>query len=410
MATRRYTRLYLLVFFSSLLAVAGFNGFMDPQGIFRLMAIEGINKEKPLLEKEGVRKTKSLDLEQGDFTTLLLGTSRTFGGLNPEHKVFPAGRTYNAALPRTNLYETQKVFDFALQHLPLKQVVMELDFTTFSDAQTVDADFKDSRFAGKNVKLSSLDSLLSAYQIQDSFTTLQFNLQGKQARYTAQGFRRKRLYGEVRDRASVGSDIVDHHKLFTWTNQQYLKTHSNLDFDSRDRIERLQQMLRAAREQNIEMHLFIPPLHVHLVESLKLTNLLPDYYQWKRDLVAAVDAHNQTYSTKPPIKLWDFSSVSSVTTERVPPENSEVQMKWYVESSHFRPVLGDVMLSLMLDSSASVADAPEDFGHVLTTQNVEAQVAQMNSDLLSYERLYPQDIIALKALQKELVAQKTAQR
>lgn len=412
MTARRYTRLYLSGFVSCLLLAAAFNSVIDPQGIFRLVTLERFNKEKPLIEKEGVRKTKSIDIERGEFTTLLLGTSRTFGGLNPEHPEFAAGAAYNAGLPETNLYEIQKVFDFSLQHLPLQQIILEVDFTTFSDERTVDADFNDSRFANKVIWLSSLDSLLALYQLKDAWTTLQFNRAGKQARYTSQGFRRKRIYGAAdgkgNERGSVVNDTIDHHHLFAWADQQYLRVHAGLDYDSTERMQRLRAMLEQSHTQGVALHLFIPPLHVHLLESLSIAGLMPEFEQWKRDLVKTVDAHNRAYPTQPPLRLWDFSGVSPVTTEPVPPENSDTQMRWYVESSHFRPDLGDRMLSLMLQAPQRPVDALADFGVVLTAENIDEQLAQLRSDLAQYRKTHPEDIRDLQAFYEEVTALSTS--
>lgn len=435
MNSRRYTQFCLSTFVGSLLVIAGFNGLVDAQGVFRFINREGFNREKPLLEKEGVRKIKSIDIAQGEFTTLLLGTSRTFGGLNPEHSAFTPKAAYNAALPGTNFYETHKVFDYAVQHLPLQRVILELDFTAFSDEQTVQADFKDSRFAGENVFLSSLDSLLSLYQLRDSWETLQFNRAGRQARYTAQGFRRHRIYDESTDPESndgplmidlaspdltPADSVVNHHELFVWANKQYMTVHAGLAYDSRDRRQRLQDTLEKSAEYDLELHLFIPPLHAHLLESLAIAGLMPKFEQWKRDLVQIVDAHNRAHPDQPPLKLWDFSTLNSVTTEPVPADGSTEQMQWYVESSHFRPELGDYMLDLMLGSSPSSEqrlsgadvskndissgshDSQTDFGVVLTPENIEEQLLRLRTDLVQYRKNNPEDIRMLNALYKEV--------
>lgn len=397
MTARYYTQFYLSGLVSCLALIAGFNWLIDPQGVFRILTLPGINQEKPLLEKEGVRKTKSIDLERGAFKAVVLGTSRSFGGLDPEHPKFAAGTAYNAALPGTNFYETHKVFEFASQHLSLQQVVLELDFTTFSDKRTVDADFEDSRFAGKTIWVSSLGSLVSLYHLQDAWTTLQFNRQGQAARYTTQGFRRDRTYGEG------SSDRHDHHRLFAWADQQYLSIHTGLDYDSRDRTQRLQAIVEQSQANDIELYLFIPPLHAHLIESLALTGLMPEFEQWKRDLVQLVADHNQAYPNRPPLRLWDFSGISSVTTEPVPPEGSDEKMQWYIESSHFTPELGDIMLDMMLSYPDRPAAAPDDFGIVLTPQNLETQLAQMRSGLRDYEQNHADDIRDLKALHNAIL-------
>ena len=77
-------------------------------------------------------------------------------------------------------------------------------------------------------------------------------------------------------------------------------------------------------------------------------------------------------SGESPYPLWDFSGYNSLTTEDVPPDgDSETQMKWYWESSHYKKELGDLVLDRIFDYHHPERIVPDDFGVLLTPKNIK---------------------------------------
>ena len=130
----RFLKIFSVVVLSQLTVVFTINLLVDPYKIYRIINIEYFNREKPLIEKQGMRKVKSLDIEQGNYEILLLGTSRVQNGLNPRAQVFGSKKTYNAGLPSAGIYELHKIIDFARtrKNSCLKTVILGLDFFSFN--------------------------------------------------------------------------------------------------------------------------------------------------------------------------------------------------------------------------------------------------------------------------------------
>ncbi|NEP89480.1 MAG: hypothetical protein F6K18_23075 [Okeania sp. SIO2C2] len=129
-----FLKIFGVVVISQLTVVFTINLLVDPDKIYRIINIEYFNQEKSLIEKQGMRKVKSLDIEQGNYEILLLGTSRVQNGLNPRSQVFGSKKTYNAGLPLAGIYELHQIIDFARtrKNSSLKTVILGLDFFSFN--------------------------------------------------------------------------------------------------------------------------------------------------------------------------------------------------------------------------------------------------------------------------------------
>ncbi|GGA51108.1 hypothetical protein [Okeania sp. KiyG1] len=130
-AYSRFLKIFGVVVLSQLTVVFTINLLVDPYKIYRIINIEYFNQEKPLIEKQGMRKVKSIDIEQGNYEILLLGTSRVQNGLNPRSQVFGSKKAYNAGLPSAGIYELHQIIDFARtrKNSRLKTVILGLDFS-----------------------------------------------------------------------------------------------------------------------------------------------------------------------------------------------------------------------------------------------------------------------------------------
>jgi len=101
--------------------------------------------------------------------------------------------------------------------------------------------------------------------------------------------------------------------------------------------------------------------------------------------------------------LWDFSGYNSLTTEDVPPDgDSETQMKWYWESSHYKKELGDLVLDRIFDYHHSRRIVPDDFGILLTSENITAHLCRIRDKQREYHKLHPGDVAEIEELAKNL--------
>jgi hypothetical protein len=73
------------------------------------------------------------------------------------------------------------------------------------------------------------------------------------------------------------------------------------------------------------------------------------FFRFKKELAAVTD-------------YYDFSGLNSITTDNY----------YYYETSHFRPLVGDMMLNIMI--GAPDVEHPADFGFLVTPRNVDDHI------------------------------------
>ncbi|NEN96582.1 MAG: hypothetical protein F6K50_13885, partial [Moorea sp. SIO3I7] len=126
----------------------------------------------------------------------------------------------------------------------------------------------------------------------------------------------------------------------------------------------LQDIVDTCKEKGIELKVFISPSHATQWESLRVTRLWPVFEEWKRRLVEITP-------------VWDFSGYNSITTEAISEE-----MKNYWDSSHYREEVGDLILNRLFSYQAHTV--PEDFGVLITPDNVESHLGKVRNERESW--------------------------
>ncbi|MBP0000510.1 MAG: hypothetical protein J7641_16170 [Cyanobacteria bacterium SID2] len=384
--SQAYVRKYLTFAATGFLGLACFNFIVDPQHLFRAVKIDQFNREKYQVSEPVLRTVKSLDLEQGNYDTLILGTSRTHNGIDPSHPVFDGSSAYNAALEGSHIFEIRDVLRFAIEHQSLTTVVLGLDMGSFSVGWTHGEDFSKSRFSDRNVYLTYLDRLISRQTTIDSLKTIAKNVLD----YEQDIIKTDRGFKQRKPRS------IDARQLFRKELNYSLADISEIDSSkpafSKETLNALRDIIIACRENDIELHLFISPVHARQLEKMQSLGLFADFEQWKREVVAIVDEDRSAHPEKNIISVLDFSGYNSFTTEAVPPENSSEQMRWYLEASHYKKDLGDIVLDVVLNDTARSKEIPEDFGIAIDRDNIETHLAQIRSDRERYRQNYPDEV------------------
>ena len=129
---------------------------------------------------------------------------------------------------------------------------------------------------------------------------------------------------------------------------------------SQSRLANFQAIIDKYKQHNIEVKVFISPTHATQYEAIHVAGLWPIFEQWKREVTNIVP-------------VWDFYGYNSVTTESI-----DDRMNNYINNSHYSPVVGELILnSLLLYQNEKV---PNDFGVLLTQENIELHLAKICAD------------------------------
>lgn len=368
---KNYIKTQIFLLFFGIFSVCGINFLVDPHAIFNILSVEGFNLDKPFAREGGQRRAKSVELLMDDYDTLILGNSRA-GLFNPEHEVFDEAKTYNLSLPGSNIYEINKAFEYAVNHLDIDTVYLSLNFDMFYGNRKVHADYGVSRFKNSNnvsFVLSNLPSLFSLYALNHSLDTLLYNFKGESTEFPSNGFRRRTLPAGY-----------EQYKVFK---EKFESALSGSQFKNYEpaRLNQLQQLIEYCKHHDIQLHLFIAPVHAQHLEVLSVMGKYSSREDWIRDLVRLTDSYDVT--------LWNFSGYNYITTERVPGPGEKGRMRWYLESSHFNENAANLILDTLSQNIRSSEPTDFDFGRVLTLANVDEHLSLMNERRAEYQLRIP---------------------
>lgn len=345
---------FLKIFFATmglgLMAVAALDWAVDPYASFRWTDIKGFNDQKKL-KRGGGRVNKSVILDRFAFDTVFLGTSAAETGLDPNSPVLAGARAFNAGLPFASMAQIHGAAVYVAQHQKPRRVIIGLDFVVFSDRWGALADYADSAFAGQSLLPIYAQRLLSGQAAADSLAVVAASVRGKRSPFGKHG-------GYDPAAAKLPDDV---RKQFTASLDSYLAPHAYGGYHyAPGHVEMLRDAVTRLRANGTQVLLFVTPVHALHMDMLETAGLLPQYDAWKRHMVTLVAELNQEPGT--PVRLWDFSGTSSVTTEPVP-EQPGARMRFYWDALHYSAATGDLILCRMLGCAAPL---PRDFGVELT--------------------------------------------
>jgi hypothetical protein len=316
-----------------------------------------------------------------------LGTSRVDHGIDIAHPGFSRDvqAAYNLGLDGAHIDELLAYLEHAESARPLHRAVVGLDLGSFGKFRRQEA-FDPGLLATPESghALQRWTALLTTYfsgeplidsinKLRQQSATPMYDLRtGRRTdrifveRITAcGGIRQAFLAREASDiQGAVGSKAGNEYSPA-----------SSADFQAS--LNSFRKLVRFARDKRIDLYLFISPTHARSMEELRLLGRWGTFEEWKRSLVAILAEENARSPSLPPTPLWDFSGYNSVTTEPVPTADSGVmQMRGYWELSHYRKQIGDMVLDRIFDHSKPPHPIPEDFGRLLTPENIDRQLRE----------------------------------
>ena|GEM_PF-1541922 len=382
---RRYLAWYLSTLLIACALVAGFNAIIDPQARFLLVDKPGFNQVKTTLETNN-RKGKTTALRQCSYDTIVLGTSRAEMAIALDSPPLNDGRSYNAALKAASMYEIRRLAEYAMLHQDLEVVLLSLDFVAFNTQSIFFDDFSDSPLAETVSLPSVVRYLISLQTLRESLATLKSNVRGNALICVDAGVHKRKL---KRKAARTAFDTI----LRRYSTGQYNRYVSG-DLHLQHLAALLQKLIAA----DVRVYAFISPAHVTHLELLAEMGLINEYEDWKRSLVQIFAEANQDLPEQRRAILWDFSGYSEITTEKVPAPDDQEFMRWYSDSSHANPNVGQIMINGIFGRRADDVATAAPFGVRLTADNIETVIEQTRLDSARYRRDNPDEIARMQEM------------
>ena len=339
-----FYNLYLsIVILLPVLSVGFVNWLIDPQDVFNTPNYLGINNVKPTKDRND-RLFKAIDITRIKPKTIIVGSSRTKQGINPEHPIFDSSSgVYNLAINGPNFYEVRRYVEHAIYNQPdLKKIVLGIDFFMFNANLDNQPTFNESRLEQSHLTLDDgIKALFSLDSLSNSKDTIAASKEAES---------KNDLYGEngfMPNRNRAKSENI---WRFNQSIKLYFQLHSDYKFSEKYWSD-FAKIVTLCQQNNIELTVFISPAHATQWKSIELTNRWEIFENWKRKLVKLTPA-------------WDFSGYNSITTESI-----SNNMNNYVDNSHYTPEIGNLIINRIFNYQLS--KVPQDFGVLLTEDNVE---------------------------------------
>lgn len=385
------------------LGIGTFNAMVDPFGLFGTGPVAGFNQLKPVLGSHA-RMAKAFSIRLVQPHGIILGSSRAEVGLDPEHPGWNEQSlpVYNLALSSARIDEVRDYLLHAQAHGPLREVVLSLDFFMFNANWRNEADFDTGRLSSPEHFLFDtgwlqdlIKALFSLDGLKASIDTIKAQNKPETTSSYANGARDTR-------RKWTAIQFMGGHRQVFLSNTRYELTHADGwplfsiydNTDSGSPLDTVNEISKFCQQYNINLRVFISPVHVLKQEVIWQLGLGPEYKRWKRDLVDVLSSSGTG--------LWDFSSYNSITMEPFPPlGDDKTQMKYFWEGSHYRKNVGDLILDRLFSSQKPVEITPDGFGVLLDPGNIDAHLLATSQAREQYISTHQQDIEQIARLVQE---------
>ncbi|MCL1464463.1 hypothetical protein [Argonema galeatum] len=358
---RRYIRLLLAVILVESLLFLLFNVVVDPYGVINSPVISRVNRLKPEINNH-VMLYKAVAVTRIKPKVIFLGSSRTEFGLDPKHPVFAnSTSTYNLALTGANIYPAMRYFKHAIANQPnLQQVVIGIDLFMFSNLSEIPSDFSEARLDRETiVPLDAVNVIFSLDAFQASRDTIDINKKDSKSigYFYPDGRRDERYYVkhvyENKPTPVIFKEVINKNHFRAPEEDKNYQVSNSL-------LSNFKTIVTICQQRNIDLKILISPSHATEWEALRVRGLWPIFEQWKREIVKIVP-------------VWDFSGYNSITTEAI-----GNNMKNYIDNSHYRKEVGDLVLNRIFNYNEE--SVPADFGVLLTPENIESHLAKIRDD------------------------------
>jgi hypothetical protein len=392
---RSYLMLFGVAFVFLIALAATVVLYADPYRLFRLPGAWPEAYPRPRAGQQ-MRLLKQAGIAALHPKTLVLGNSRAEIGFDPAstHWRDDALPVYNAAEPGTGIDVQVNTLSFALEHAPVRRLVVGLDFVDFI-AESDIPDEEDDHGPTKHGTISysgGLKTLFTLDALVDALVTLTSAHDPDAADVTARGFNPLNEYRTIAHQEGYGA-LFHQRDLENAQNYARLTRLREVQRSGRASMTNswhsLATMLDIVRRHQIEATFVIYPYHAHTLELFQSLGLWPRFESWKSRLTQIL-AREQGVG-KGRCALWDFSGYHRYAREPVPALGDlRHDVQWYWEAGHFKSSLGERMLAIIFGGQRD-----ERFGECLRMETVEGVIGRIRAQRLRYAQENPSTVAEL---------------
>lgn len=321
------------------------------------------------------------------------GSSRVDIAFDPLHPGWQGKPVANLAVSAGTLPETAAILRYTLERCPLDTAIVGIDLGDISGEGSAykTTGFMESPFNPKGDAVErELRYLGGVSTFETAVQTIRNKAAGELPEYTPQGHR-LRHQDKPNVRQIIFDDAIPHAVRGTRR-----RKHS-LDGASAWKTSLVRQILADTKRRDTRLVIVIPPNHAAYI-SVYFHSGDPDptFTVDRGELVRLVAESNAAHPGAKPAEIWDFNDFHPLNCEPIPEDKS--RMHWWLDGTHARKALGDVMLARVMGWPTPPGGA--DFGIRLTPETLAARDRTLRE---GYARL-PKDHPAIWKFMTESVA------
>lgn len=363
-----------------------FNTVIDPFNIYHDKVFNGYNQLKPgaLRQIRLIKAEMAIDIRP---EIIFLGTSRAHEGQSCKHPAFSKRRCANLALHGSTMYENYRYYQHAAASGPVKTVILGIDFFSFNQNRDNRNHFSEELLTvSDSGVLQSPNYLFERVKLASSLDSL---------KYSRRTIRKSRqaLNGKVVKLRSNKNIVYERWKQHcdgylndTWFPKNKPEFTMLPDSNVLSMLHKFRLTVRESYHDNVDLYLVISPSHAWLWETLDAARLWNDFELWKLQIVSIVE-DEAARANAAPYPVWDFSGYNTISTDSAPSKHGPaVESKLYSDPSHYRTIVGDMVIDRILDTKFNGSAIPNDFGFRLTTKNIKGHLKRIRHNQKHYRK------------------------
>ena len=401
---KKYVRTFACSLLIILTILLGMYVKYDPYGYLKLLGVEEMSRGDKFRSHHGIaplvvgsRFGKFANAGFVKSDAAIFGSSCVFGIMDVHHPGFKSYQfAYNFGYSGANIFEIRDSVKHAMVVNKLDLIVVGVEFYMFAADKPDAPDFlavpkayqPNYRF---NVIKAIAPKLFSTAWLEDGFSKQE-----------------KALFAAVRDVMPNPTKTHPGAVASQMSRQDYLEFLSNFehavipalypykwqDFRfknaERDSLQALRDIVKMARENNSKLIVYVTANQARTYEYIHMMGLWPQYQQWLRAITTIVAEDNQQHLNAKQYAFWDFSQYNSVTMDPIKAHPSKTDaFEQYYDSIHYFTKTANLVLNRIF--SIDIDQVPNDFGVLLSRDNIEQHLARMEATRHVYTDAHPDE-------------------
>jgi len=328
LSPRKFVDLVLLGFIACIATSVAFVALVDPYWLWRG---HDTSAYSPALDNR-MRYVKSLHLLLRQPDVVLLGSSVVYRGLDPSDTTLHS--VYNLGISSLRIREAETYIRALLHWSRPSLIVLGVDYFAFDTVKKTEPGF-DPGLADTDYPFkASFSAFLSATALSDAWRMVRITKQDDDGIWHRNGYKktRPRTPAEIKD-------------LLASTKSFFAATR----IDATE-LTALASIVKRTKKAGTRLILFVPPYHQSWIDAASGAGSNLDFDAWSEAVA--------TFALEQGVELWDFARANPYATAPV-----GVGSKWYLDPSHFSPLLGRwIMQRIGIPLHEDFPSPPQDFG------------------------------------------------